>query len=272
MTLSTVLECIYRKLRILPKWMIEVLGLMTLLYPENGTPQDGIPEGIPTGALHAEAQQLFNRISPSLEPGAGLMMEFISSCPMEGTSTLAREFALAASQYTDEAVLLLDFDFKQRSQMHFYRELLEDPSGGTESLPDWITNIPTYLRSATSRAAPTFHFRSINQKGLIIGYLDPQVDSHPVVDNSVEFWSYLRKHTVMTIVDAPAFSQCYDGITISRAMDGVIPLVASETTRRPVVQKLLMELEAHDAPLIGAVFNKRRFFIPQRVYRLLDKF
>jgi Mrp family chromosome partitioning ATPase len=54
-------------------------------------------------------------------------------------------------------------------------------------------------------------------------------------------------------------------------MDGVVVVIAAESTRAPIVMSLLERLQGQGAPILGAVLNKRKVYIPHLIYRWLDR-
>ena len=54
-------------------------------------------------------------------------------------------------------------------------------------------------------------------------------------------------------------------------MDAVVVVVAAESSRAHAVQHLCDKLRSQNAPIVGLVLNKRRFYIPQRLYRWMER-
>jgi len=67
----------------------------------------------------AAAERLFSLLNPVFAPGEGLVVQFISANSGEGVSTLARDFALMATQYIDGDVLLLDLSGSSDASSQF---------------------------------------------------------------------------------------------------------------------------------------------------------
>lgn len=263
-----------KALQKLPFWMVQILGLDALVDERQSRTNEPNLSIEGKKNLQLEAQKLYNRLSPTLSSGAGLIIEFISCNPKEGTSTLAREFALAARQQTNEPVLLLslcsNWITPSKEQMD---------SGDLASCESPLAadtfghDFPPLLRTKDCGTIhPRLRFCHEGETGLILGGIDPDFEGTAIICNRPDFWAALRKQVILTVVDAPPYSSCYDGITISQSMDAVIPIVEAEKTRAPVLKNLLNELEAHEAPVAGVILNKRRFFIPKIVYRWLEQF
>jgi Mrp family chromosome partitioning ATPase len=71
------------------------------------------------------------------------------------------------------------------------------------------------------------------------------------------------------ILTAPPLSEGYEGVELAQAADMVLPVIEAETTRKPVLQSLLTQLQDAGAIVLGAILLGRRSHIPPVVYRLL---
>lgn len=84
-----------------------------------------------------------------------------------------------------------------------------------------------------------------------------------------EALSTLRREYGVIICDLPAL---YEHSTVSRMagmLDGVVLVVEAEKTRWEVANKAREELLQANAKILGVILNKRRFHIPEWVYRAL---
>lgn len=71
------------------------------------------------------------------------------------------------------------------------------------------------------------------------------------------------------LLDAPAVNESSDTIALASLFDGAILVVAAESAKKEVSKSAKHLLENHGATLLGSVFNKRRYFIPQWLYDLI---
>jgi len=79
----------------------------------------------------------------------------------------------------------------------------------------------------------------------------------------------LKKDFDYVVIDAPPVLEAPEiGLWIepSDAMYFVIP---SEEVRKPVVDKALEAVRRFSVPVLGVVLNKRKYPIPERIYRFL---
>lgn len=73
----------------------------------------------------------------------------------------------------------------------------------------------------------------------------------------------------LTILDLPPVSESIIGPAMAKALDGVVLVVEAERTRAAAVQASQRTLRMHGGNVLGVVLNKRRFHIPNFIYRRL---
>jgi len=71
------------------------------------------------------------------------------------------------------------------------------------------------------------------------------------------------------ILDAPPVTLYSDSITLCSDVDGVVFVVESEKTRWEIAQEAKERLTAAGARILGGVLNKRKYHIPQAIYKRL---
>ena len=81
--------------------------------------------------------------------------------------------------------------------------------------------------------------------------------------------SECKKRFAFTIVDIPPVGQSVEGFKITRVCDGVVMVIESEQVRLEVAQNCCKQFASGDVKTIGAVLNKRRFYIPKWIYKAL---
>ncbi len=225
----------------------------------------------------AETKRLFSLMNPVFVPGEGLVVEFISANPGEGVSTLARDFAMMASQYVDGDVLLIDFDWRRSDHHAFFQATAQDDPSIAPGPPLTLAvDFNRLLRSSHRSEAeeprkPPLTFHRLGDTALIVTRPTPGLTDTPRLVNQPDFWADLRRSVMLTVVDAPPAAYSFDGIVICGAMDAVILVLAAETSRVPVIVELHEKLMAQGAPVVGAILNKRRFYIPKWVYSFLSR-
>ncbi len=79
-----------------------------------------------------------------------------------------------------------------------------------------------------------------------------------------------RRSFRFTLVDGPPLLAHPDSIHLAARADGVILVVRQGRLKREVLQKATEMIQSVQAPILGAVLNRRRFVIPNLVYKLIS--
>jgi protein-tyrosine kinase len=79
----------------------------------------------------------------------------------------------------------------------------------------------------------------------------------------------MRDEFDFLLIDAPAVSASRDAMLIGRLTDGIVLVVASNSTRREPARVAKESFDEAKVPILGAVLNKRTYPIPEAVYRRL---
>lgn len=82
-----------------------------------------------------------------------------------------------------------------------------------------------------------------------------------------ERFAELRNAFDFLLIDTPALDVSSDAVLLGRVADGIVLVVASDSTRRETARNAKASLEIAQIPVLGAVLNKRRFPIPNAIYR-----
>ena len=78
----------------------------------------------------------------------------------------------------------------------------------------------------------------------------------------------LRLNFDLIIVDSQAIMSDAFGMALSTLADGSVMVIEAERTRAPVAKECKRLIESSGGRLLGAVMNRRRLYIPDRLYRL----
>jgi len=178
---------------------------------------------------------------------------------------------MVACQYTEGSVALLEFDGLGGGHERFFScKRQQDRFGPLRSIDDWNIDSSALMLAPRGQPPCRMKFQAVGESSLVLGTLTGNHCEAMYTANALEFWASLRQMAVLTIVDSSSPPACLDGSAISGDMDGVVIVVAAESTRSPVVVALCEKLRQQEAPILGAILNKRRFYIPPLVYRWLD--
>jgi Mrp family chromosome partitioning ATPase len=79
----------------------------------------------------------------------------------------------------------------------------------------------------------------------------------------------LRNEFDFVLIDIPGILSYGDATLLAHLSDGAVLVVGSNMTRRESARMAKESLEAASVPILGAVLNRRRFPIPEAIYKKL---
>lgn len=208
-------------------------------------------------ALHLENEILaLHQTLDLLLPRNRKIIQFIGVCGGEGASTVCREFARAAAMKMGKNVLIIDADRKDMAQFSFFH-LRADY--------DWRNIL-------MEGAVPDRALQQIGTSSLFLSLMSS--DDYPGgkifnLQNFREFWDRLKERFDLILFDTAPLTSCADALAISRHVDGVIIVLEADKTRLPAAESIRDKLRESGGNVIGTVFNKRRFHIPEAIYKRL---
>jgi protein-tyrosine kinase len=222
----------------------------------------GLPQPIeydasePQFILEGEMLGLYGVVDSLLPDTPKKIIQFIGSRIGEGTSTIAREFAMVAAMKIDQPVLLVDADRTHPSQHLYFRipsrrgwvETVQEGHGIEESFCQ-VGDSRLFLSPCTNSAASTpeiFDSRSIH-----------------------EFWQQIKQRFAFVLVDSPPLSSSPDGLAVAPRVDGVVLVLEAEKTRWRIAESIKERIIRVGGNLLGVVLNKRRYYIPESIYKRL---
>jgi Mrp family chromosome partitioning ATPase len=83
------------------------------------------------------------------------------------------------------------------------------------------------------------------------------------------FFRMLRKRFDLVLIDCAPATVSPDSIALSRKADGVVLVIEADSTRWPVAETVCQQVTKAGGKVIGIVFNKRRYYIPEFIYQRL---
>jgi len=198
-------------------------------------------------------QNLVQRLDMALDTPGGRVIVFISARPSEGVSTVARDYALALADSADHDILLIDAG---KLDQAFYDD---HEANSSVAIADTVANGKP-VQDAIYFLATHVHFGRWASSGR-----GRAAASKLVKDQ--DFWANLHKSFGTIVIDAPSLKESPDGISLAARANATVLVVEAETTRQPVVENLRDTLDAAGAKIVGVVMNKRRYYIPSKVYQ-----
>jgi protein-tyrosine kinase len=224
-------------------------GAVTLPMPY------GVP-GAPDEDFGEEMLSLYKFLDTVLPHSKSKIIQFIGSRQGEGVSTIIREFARVSAELIGRSVLLLDADRHQPSQSQYYE--VQHQFGWIEALKkgEQIGNALYQVGKSSLFMSPSCN-SSVST---------PEIFNSPTFDGLCQT---VRTDFDMILIDSAPLMMSADGLAIASRVDGVILVVEAEKTRWQTVNRVKESISRVGGNILGVVFNKRRYYIPQSIYRFL---
>jgi Mrp family chromosome partitioning ATPase len=174
----------------------------------------------------------------------------ISTLPGEGVSTIARGLARIVAKNPKAKVLICNVPTDTDARRDSFTYI--DGGGAYRPGQFDFTWLPGGQVAVGSFGEPGF----MNAIASDIGAVSAMV-------------SRLSAGFELVILDLPPVSKSVIGPAMSKALDGVVLVVEAERTRSLSVRATQKTIQVHGGNVLGVVLNKRRFHIPNFIYRRL---
>jgi Mrp family chromosome partitioning ATPase len=230
----------------------------------RGTGASAVPvhevRGHPEGALEGERLREMGILRNSLEAKLGeqakRVLLFTSAMHDEGVTTLAVAYSQLLAMHGHRRVLLVELNARRPALAE--RLGLAAGAGVTHYFRD-----PRPLASVVQRV-PAHGFDALH-----VGEPDPtQVQIH-----LEKLFPRLRDEALRVydavVIDAPPVVLAPETPPIAPLVDGVVMVVWSRKTKRETVQRSIQLLRQFDGRVLGVVLNRKRYHIPEFIYRRL---
>jgi Mrp family chromosome partitioning ATPase len=232
----------------------------TLIFSLTGNPTNDQAAQLPGPEFLSSVDGL--RLLRSLETSDGVMkspVQFIGSRSAEGTSTLARDFSLMCSRDLNLKVLLLDLEAPGELQWKFFRDHLSAAHTHVAEFPDSSKELVQIAAALNIHEIGSSRF-FVNQRTL------------PNLPKSA-YWrvifAVLQENFDLIVIDGAPLERTFDGVRLAAQVATNILVVEAEATRSAVSQNLRNRIEDLGGDITGCIVNKRRFYIPNWLYRWL---
>ena len=242
-----------QELRIVPERAPEPVTPPAEPAPEPRKATTAVPVSVDVNLEH-EMTALYQSLNSLLPDVTHKVIQFMSSRPGEGTSTIVRELAKVIAMEMGRSVLLLDIDRRRSSQTPLLDFKLPTEMDEVTKGSLLVDRAICQVEGSKLFVSPLFQH----------SVLTPQKLGS---DASDDLWDQLRRRFEYVLIDSPAVTISSDGLAIVRKVDGVIFVVEAEKTRWPVAVASKEKVVKHGGNILGMVFNKRRFYIPEAVYK-----
>jgi len=217
------------------------------------------PVVVPTDSSFVASRQmqtLFRSVEGLLtDVQGGSMIMFSSAHPGEGKTTVCGGFAVTLAQNCRKSVLILDGDRDHALTRHW----------GTRQ--DWT--IPVLENQPHSILESGKHFGATGSVSVVpVGSLLGSASGSSLeIGEVAALKSILCETFDYVLIDAPSVADMSWAPAVGAMADGVILVVQAERTRWPVALNSRKEFEGSGAKVMGVFLNRRRYYIPSRIYR-----
>jgi protein-tyrosine kinase len=212
--------------------------------------------------MEQEMIALYQTITAALPDIDHRSVLIVGSRSNEGTSTIARELAKVASLRLEKNVLLIDLD-RSRPEHHVYTHFKtgssiveRSPGAGVAATQDSNEHALHQVEESSLYVMPLFKRTMMTPRTL-----------ESAKDGA--FWEPLKERFDLIIVDSPPVMLFPDGPAIVSKVDGVILVVEAEKTKWQIALNVKEKIIKSGGTIIGTVFNKRKYYIPEFIYKYL---
>lgn len=206
-----------------------------------------------------EADSAFDNIAQRLA-GAGRngirTLSLVSAIRGEGTSTCALNLARYLAGFQRQDVLLVDANLRDPA-LH---GVLEEPA--TAGLSDLISGQTDLESAVRDTGTPHLHLLPSGSPVAHPNRLLNTLDIESLLNPAGQAFRFV-------IFDTPALNLYPDALQVAWQCDGVALVVQAEKTRRETILHAKSELSALNCNIIGVILNRRKFHIPEFLYKLV---
>ena len=243
--------------------MSKIYDALQQAYQQKKTNGKNLETIIPQNLLNREELKigeemlsLYKVIDTLLSGVKNPVVQFIGSGAGEGTSTIVWELAKTVADRIGYRVLLVDADRCKGTQSKFYS--VESQFSWTEALLEssdvggaiyQVNDSSLFVSPASNVCVPT-----------------PELFNSPRFD---EFWADLKHNFDLVLIDSQPLTVSPDALAITAKVDGVIMVVEAERTKWRTAKHVREKIEMVGGKVLGVVLNKRRYYIPQSIYKYL---
>jgi capsular exopolysaccharide synthesis family protein len=181
---------------------------------------------------------------------------FTGASSKAGCTTTISEFALSLARSFRNKVMMIDINL-QNPVLHKFisqnclnlHELITEQGQIDENL---VKNMRENLHLLTSKDESADDVTRFLASGNFKQILDEMRDKFDFI-----------------LIDAPPVTQFSEAGLVARLVDGAVIVVAAGETRKKVAMKVKKELQSLGVEILGAVLNRRKFYIPKWIYKRL---
>ena len=181
---------------------------------------------------------------------------FTSAIGKEGKTTVLAAFARVLAIGQEEKILLVDCSIRNPKLHKLFG--LENDKGMIDYL-DGREDLPNLI-----------HHLGVPGLDLITAGSTEDVDISMPLFNSDRMSLFMREASEAyeyVLIDTAAVLEAPETPIISSYSDGVIMIIHIGKTRREVIKRAMLMVEKLDGRFIGTILNRKKYFIPEFIYR-----
>jgi Mrp family chromosome partitioning ATPase len=223
--------------------------------------------------LSAEMAELWASLGGT-SPGRARAVQFVAARRGEGVSTVAREFAAYAAARAGRSVWLVDLDLFSSPQHaaiaaspEMYGPLGKAVAATPADGSTFFTVQPPTLMPDGS-AAPDSRFlvaHAVGQNKWWVTRFRADVlkgSQNVHVLPSADYWSALKRHADLVVVDCPSADRSQSALTIAPFMDQTVLVVAADQPDVQAPARLRDALQGAGGRVAGVFFNRAQVEAP----------
>jgi len=234
--------------------------------PEDGPPQakGKIPmaDG-PSGrfeeqirSVWANYETLHSSLAGVLGDLTGKVVAFACSVEGEGTTTVVAEYGASLGTSGNKGTLLIDANLRAPKLHALFgvenEKGLADVLTGNQDLMSCVASLGegrlSVLPSGMTTVSPTSLFN---------------------VPRCKKLFEAAREHFAIVLIDCPPVVPYAETPLIASVADGMVLIIESDRTKREIVGRAKAAAQEAKAEILGVVLNRRRYVIPEFLYRYL---
>jgi Mrp family chromosome partitioning ATPase len=205
---------------------------------------------VSTFTMDKEMLYLYQCINVLVAETATKVIQFISSCKGEGTTTIVRELAKTLALTMGKTVLVVDANrFSLNQDSYFY---IRQVDYGLEQV----------IKDGKSSDGAMYKVKNTN---LYISPLFKDPDKQSYIFDTYEVrnvWDKLRQHFDIVLIDSPPVTVSYDGLQFCSTVDGTIIVLQADKTKWDIAKGAKKNILKNGGKILGIVFNKKQSYIP----------
>jgi len=174
------------------------------------------------------------------------VIHFVSPHHGDGADIIAFEMAYVASTQSGKRVLFIN----------------TSPNSKLARRGKHIEENVTYAPFSSNGKENTFFFTTVSAAGNDEKVLPDVQDFKKIIGD-------LRKMFDLVIIHSDLALTSHMANTLYGLTDGCVIVAEAERTRRPVIHRLRNVIEQQGGRIVGVVLNRRKFYIPSRLYSFL---